>query len=96
MEVGKNAKNSGTPKTTRGAVSPIARDKAKIEPVKIPGKAAGKTTRKIVCHFVAPIADDASRNAFGTARIASWAKTITTGKINRLIVNPAARTLVPK
>ena len=81
--------------TTSGAVSPIARDIAKILPVKIPGIAAGRTTRKIVCHFVAPIPYEASRCSLGTARMASCAATIITGKINKLIVKPAAKTLLP-
>ena len=34
----------GIPIKIKGAVSPNARDKAKINPVKIPGNAAGKTT----------------------------------------------------
>ena len=58
---------AGIPSTTRGAVSPMARESAKITPVKIPGNAAGKTTFLMVCHFVAPIPMEASRKNWGTA-----------------------------
>ena len=52
---GNGINNAGIPSTVNGAVSPIARDRARIEPVKIPGYAAGKITFFTVCHFVAPI-----------------------------------------
>ena len=39
-----------------GAVSPIARESARIEPVAIPGIAAGSTWRETTCHWVAPSA----------------------------------------
>ncbi len=82
--------NIGMPTTTNGAVSPIARDKASIPPVKMPGIAAGRTTFNIVCHFVAPIPNEASLKSRGTARMASWAATMMTGRTSRLIVKPAA------
>lgn len=43
MLVGKRNKIVGIPIKINGAVSPNARDKDKINPVKIPGNAAGKT-----------------------------------------------------
>ena len=54
-----------------GAVSPAALLIPRIPPVKIPGMAAGSTTLKIVCSFVAPSAKDASRYVAGTAFNAS-------------------------
>ena len=39
-----------------GAVSPMARDSARMRPVRIPGKAAGRTWCQMVCHRVAPSA----------------------------------------
>ena len=39
-----------------GAVSPIARESARIEPVAMPGIAAGSTCRDTTCHCVAPSA----------------------------------------
>ncbi len=39
-----------------GAVSPMARDSARIKPVSTPGSAIGSTWFQIVCHLVAPSA----------------------------------------
>ncbi len=39
-----------------GAVSPAALPTARIIPVMIPGSAFGSTTRRTVCHLVAPSA----------------------------------------
>ena len=55
MPPGNGINNAGIPMTTSGAVSPIARDNDNIAPVKIPGKAAGRTIFLMVCHFVAPM-----------------------------------------
>jgi hypothetical protein len=41
------------PTTTRGAVSPIAREIASIVPVNIPGTELGSTWYQVVCHLVA-------------------------------------------
>ena len=57
--------------TISGAVSPIARDSARITPVAMPAIDAGRTCRQIVCHCVAPSASEPSRIDGGTARIAS-------------------------
>ena len=42
------------PTTISGAVSPIARDIARIVPVRMPGMACGSTWFQTVCHLVAP------------------------------------------
>ena len=44
-----------------GAVSPNARDTERITPVRMPGRAAGRTTLEMVCHLVAPRPREASR-----------------------------------
>ena len=54
MLVGVANKIVGIPIKINGAVSPNARDSDKMNPVKIPGKATGNTTRRIVCHLFAP------------------------------------------
>ena len=56
---------TNAPITSKGAVSPIARDTASIIPVNIPPKAEGTTTLAVVCHFVAPIPYEASRRESG-------------------------------
>ena len=75
-----------------GAVSPNARDNARMKPVSIPGIAAGNTTRRIVCHLFPPKPYEASLTEFGTDLIASWLATIMTGKISNDMVNAAAST----
>ena len=42
-------------------VSPMARPMPSMTAVRMPERAAGTTTRQIVCHWVAPIARPASR-----------------------------------
>ena len=44
------------PTTISRAASPMARDIARMVPVSIPGRAAGKTCRETACHRVAPSA----------------------------------------
>ena len=44
------------PSVMSGAVSPMARESARISPVRMPGTAEGRTWCQIVCHFVAPSA----------------------------------------
>ena len=68
------------PTTISGAVSPMARDSARITPVAMPGTAAGSTCFQIVCHWVAPSAIEPSRIEGGTARMASRPAMITTGQ----------------
>ncbi len=60
-----------TPVSMSGATSPAPRAMARIMPVRMPGLAWGRTTRRIVCHFDAPHATAASRSARGTAASAS-------------------------
>ena len=79
-----------------GAVSPIARDSARIVPVAMPGIAAGSTCFQIVCHWVAPSAIEPSRIEGGTARIASRPAMITTGSTSSPRVSPPASTTRPR
>ena len=78
-----------------GAVSPIARDSARIRPVRMPGIATGSTWYQIVCHLVAPSAYDPSRSDPGTARSASRVERMTTGSTSSASVEAPARTLRP-
>src|SRR5699024_4943138 len=57
---GKLNNTVGIPISMSGAVSPNARDNARMKPVNIPGIAAGNTTRRIVCHLFAPKPYEAS------------------------------------
>ena len=68
------------PTMISGAVSPTARESARIEPVAIPGIAAGSTCRQTTCHFVAPSANAPCRMESGTARMASLDDTTTVGR----------------
>ena len=52
-------------------VSPKTRPTPKSKAAKIPGVAAGKITKKAVCHLLAPSAKLASEKVFGTAESAS-------------------------
>src|SRR5699024_1986302 len=89
---GKFNNTVGIPINISGAVSPNARDNAKIKPVKIPGIAAGKTTLRIVCHLFPPKPYEASLTGLGTDLIASWLATIITGTISSDMVKAAANT----
>ena len=54
--------NAGKPSEPNSAlVSPIARPMPSMTAVRIPDRAAGTTTRQMVCQRVAPIASPASR-----------------------------------
>ncbi len=55
----------------------------------IPGAARGSTIRQIVCHLLAPQANEPSRIERGTAASASSVATITTGNVNRAKVSEA-------
>ncbi len=60
------------PATIRTAmVSPIALPIPRMIAAAIPDSAAGTITRLIVCHRVAPMAREPSRNSHGTELIAS-------------------------
>ena len=65
----------------------MALDTANIIPVSIPPRAAGITTRLVVCHLEAPMPYEASRNESGTALSASRVATIIIGRINRARVS---------
>jgi hypothetical protein len=79
-----------------GAVSPAARPILKIAPVRIPGRAVGKTTFLIVCHFVAPKAKEASLKEEGTELIASSDALIITGRMSIPRVSEPESTETPK
>ena len=78
------------PTTISGAVSPIARDMARIVPVSIPGKAAGTVCRETACHLVAPSAIAPCSIETGTARIASRLAMMTIGSTSSARVSPPA------
>ena len=84
------------PSSSSGALSPIARERARIEPVAMPGTAAGSTCRRIVCHLVAPSASEPSRIEGGTARIASRAAMITIGSTSSVRVSPPVSSVKPR
>jgi hypothetical protein len=96
MPPGAKATNVAAPTTISGAVSPMARDSARITPVAMPGIDAGSTWRQIVCHFVAPSARAPSRIDGGTARIASREAMITTGRTSRPSVSEPDSTTRPR
>ncbi len=75
-------------------VSPMARETARIIAATMPEMAAGTTTRRLVCHRLAPSPYDASRIAVGTARIASSDTDATSGTIRTPTAIPAARKLL--
>ena len=50
-----------------GAVSPAVRETSRMTPVRMPVIEFGRTTRRIVCQRVAPMFQQASRKACGTA-----------------------------
>ena len=79
-----------------GAVSPAARDNVSITPVRIPGRAVGKTTSLIVSNCVAPKAKVASRIETGMRFKASSVVVIMYGNDNKPKVSPAESTDVPK
>ena len=67
-----------------------------MTPVEMPATEPGSTCFQIVCHCVAPSARDPSRIDGGTARIASRATMITTGRTSRASVMPPASRTGPK
>ena len=78
-----------------GAVSPMARDKAKMVPVKTPGNAWGSTCSLTTCQRVAPRANAACRMLSGTARRASRVATMTMGSTSSARVNPPRQNTAP-
>jgi len=67
------------PVTIMTAMSHRWRAPCQHHAVVIPERAAGTTTRQIVCHCVAPMAKPASRKLFGTASRASSATLMMVG-----------------
>ena len=68
---------------SRGAVSPIARERPRIVPVRMPGRAAGRTCPLTICQRVAPRASAAWRSELGTVRSASWVVITMIGRIKQ-------------
>ena len=79
-----------------GAVSPIARLMARMDPVIMPGIAAGKVTFHTTCQRVAPKPSAPARSEEGTARRDSCELMMITGKITSINVNAPANTPRPK
>ena len=95
-DVGKVGRKNAAPVNRIGAVSPAARSSPRMTPVRIPGNASFKTMRRIVCQRVAPREMLTVRNAWGTARKASSAVLMMTGRVMMDRVSDAARMDVPK
>ena len=93
--VGSKATYWSAPIRSSGAVSPTARESARIEPVAIPGIDAGSTWRETTCHFVAPSASPPCRIESGTARIASREEMITVGSTTSVRMIAPARSTRP-
>ena len=74
---------SETPTTRIGAASPIARESARMIPVRAPGSAIGSRWLQITSHFVAPSAYPPSLMEPGMARSASLVATMMTGRIEQ-------------
>ena len=54
MSSGRNAAKVSAPIMISGAVSPIARESARIMPVRMPGMTCGRTWCQTICQRVAP------------------------------------------
>src|SRR6185295_5169406 len=91
LSTGSEGASFTTPVNMSGATSPAARAIAKINPVRMPGSAEGITTLSIVSNFVAPRANDPSRNSRGTADNPSSVATMTTGTVSNANVRDAHR-----
>ena len=79
------------PTTISGAASPIARDIARIVPVSIPGRAAGKTWRETACQRVAPSAIAPCSIDTGTALMASRLAMMMIGSTSSASVSAAGQ-----
>ena len=95
-EPGSLGKKNAAPVNRIGAVSPAARSRPRMTPVRIPGNASFNTMRRIVCQRVAPSEMLTVRKAWGTARNDSSAVLMMTGKVMIESVSDAARMDVPK
>src|SRR5215207_1977630 len=74
-------------------VSPTARETPRTTAATMPERAAGNTTRRLVCILLAPRAAEPCRMLFGTADMASSLNEATVGTIITPITRPAASTL---
>ena len=93
---GRNGRKKAAPVNMMGAVSPEVRETSRMMPVRMPLRALGSTMRRMVCQRVAPMFQQASRKARGTACSDSRVDTMTTGSVITARVRLAARMLVPK
>ena len=73
-EPGRRGRKNAAPVNRMGAVSPAARSRPRITPVRMPGRACGRTMRRMVCHLVPPRLMLTTRKLCGTARSASSAR----------------------
>lgn len=73
-----------------GAVSPAARATCRMTPVRIPLIEFGNTMVRMVCHFVAPMFQQATRNDIGTDANASFVLVMITGNVITATVQEAA------
>ncbi len=94
--VGSCGRKKAAPVNMIGAVSPAARSKPRITPVRMPGMASGRTTLRMVCQRVPPREMLTTRKDWGTVRRASSAVVMITGRVIMARVIEAARMLVPK
>ncbi len=79
-----------------GAVSPATLVMPRIEAVRMPENAYGRTAVRMDCHLVAPSAMDASRNPMGTAFRDSSHDVMMTGSTMMARVKPPASMHVPQ
>src|SRR3977135_1797679 len=75
-------------------VSPKARPRARMVAPKIPGRAAGRITRQVVSHHVAPSATAFSFKPRGTARITSLEIAARVGRIITASTSDALKRLL--
>src|SRR3954453_13091361 len=71
------------------AVSAAIRPAPRIVPVAMPGRAAGRTTRRIVASFPLPRASEASRRSIGMASIDDCVARMIGGRASSDIMIPA-------
>ncbi len=88
--VGARGTKNTAPVKRIGAVSPAARDTCRITPVRMPLIELGSTMVRIVCQRVAPMFQQASRNAIGTEASASRVLVMITGRVITASVQEAA------
>ena len=79
-----------------GAVSPATLPMFRMMPVRMPGRAVGRTTFFMVCQCVAPRAREASLKDWGTARMASCEAEMIPGRAMMPSVRLPERMETPK